>query len=371
MTATEEKPSLEDIRCVRSDLTEPSEAEREIWSKGKTFQISAQKPVIRGSKATGVAVGTFTTATTPPLPCLRNTSSLTSLMPNKIQIEALAKTYSPYFFLHPKDPYFPSSVGWYFTNGAFLRKKDDPAEKQITVTGSNLPQGGGDDGEYWIDVPSSGTAREKTLKGDLASAEIYLHVKPSLGGTHTDLVYWVFFPFNGPARAKLGLSTIDLKPIGQHVADWEHVTVRISNFSGDLKQFYFSQHNKGQWVEKSALEFHNGNNPVVYVSLNGHALYPKAALVMQGTSAAGLRNDTATGGAELAGSEKWVLVAADHLEGVAPPPWLEYRRPWGPKVTYWTDGSLRKVAGFLPNEVFGEEGPTGPRGRGSWEGDER
>ena len=51
-----------------------------------------------------------------------------------------------------------------------------------------------------------------------ASAELYAHVKPAMGGTCTDVAMWVFCPFNGPARFKLGPITIPLGKTGQHTA---------------------------------------------------------------------------------------------------------------------------------------------------------
>ncbi|KAK1373834.1 hypothetical protein POM88_030027 [Heracleum sosnowskyi] len=55
----------------------------------------------------------------------------------------------------------------------------------------------------------------------------------------------------------------------------------------------FSEHSKGQWVSAPQLEFENGNKPVTYSSLNGHAFYPKPGLVLQGSGGIGIRNDTA------------------------------------------------------------------------------
>lgn len=51
-----------------------------------------------------------------------------------------------------------------------------------------------------------------------------MHVKPMFGGTFTDLAFWVFYPFNGPATAKLlFLKRIPLGKIGQHEGDLEHI----------------------------------------------------------------------------------------------------------------------------------------------------
>ncbi|MCD9643613.1 hypothetical protein HAX54_031216 [Datura stramonium] len=100
----------------------------------------------------------------------------------------------------------------------------------------------------------------------------------------------------------------------------EHVTLRISSFNGELQGVYFSEHGGGIWV--SALET----------------------------------------------------------------PWLNYAREWGPKISYDISKELKKVERFmigklknaiekivrgLPNEVLGEEGPTGPKFKDMWSGDER
>ena len=101
-----------------------------------------------------------------------------------------------------------------------------------------------------------------------------------IGGTFTDITIWIFFPFNGPATAKVGIIDIPFRKIGEHVGDWEHITLRISNFTGELWKVYFAQHSKGEWIDASSLEFEKGNKVVAYSSLNGHASYSKPGLVI-------------------------------------------------------------------------------------------
>ena len=70
-------------------------------------------------------------------------------------------------------------------------------------------------------------------------------------------------------------------------------TLRISNFSGKLQRMYLSQHSKGSWIDAPEIEFKSGGNiPVAYASLNGHAMYAKPGLVLQGRGDVGIRNDT-------------------------------------------------------------------------------
>ncbi|XP_008235570.1 PREDICTED: uncharacterized protein LOC103334389 [Prunus mume] len=398
VTSSPEKPSLDQIRCVRSDLTDHCEADSWIWGPGTAgdangFNVFSLRPSNRGTQAIGVPAGTFVAlnglpSSTITIACLKNTLSLSNshiYMPNLTQIKALLEVYSPLIYLHPDEVYLPSSVGWFFSNGALLYKKQGDAVA-IEPTGSNLPQGGSNDGSYWLDLPVDKSASERVKKGDLLHYQVYLHIKPMMGSTFTDIAIWVFYPFNGPATAKVEFFNISLGKIGEHVGDWEHMTLRVSNFTGELWRVFFSQHSGGTWVDASQLEFENGNKAVGYASLHGHALYPKAGLVLQGSGGIGIRNDTAKSKKVLDTGQSSLLVSAEYLgSAVTEPPWLNYSRKWGPNISYDIADEIKKVEKLLPgklksafdkfvkslpNEVLGEEGPTGPKMKNSWTGDE-
>ncbi|KAI8530721.1 hypothetical protein RHMOL_Rhmol11G0081600 [Rhododendron molle] len=399
VTTSPDKPSLEKIRCVRSDLTDQPETTNWIWGPGtesnsNDFNVYSFQPSNRGTKEPGVSLGTFlaqniasSTSSSLSLACLKNNKFDLSSMPNLDQIKELFQAYSPLIYLHPKETYLPSSVTWYFNNGALLYKKGEESNPvPIEPNGSNLPQGGSNDGAYWLDLPMDDNAKERVRKGDLQSSEAYIHVKPVYGGTYTDIAIWIFYPFNGPSTAKLELLDIPLGKVGEHVGDWEHLTLRISNFNGMLHKMYFSQHSRGKWVDASLLEFYKGNKPVAYSSLNGHALYAKPGLVLQGSGGIGIRNDTDKSDKVMDTGERYSVVAAEYLGSeIVEPPWLDYAREWGPKVTYELRVEVQKVEGLLtaglkstfeslvkilPNEVYGEEGPTGPKMKKNWYGDE-
>ena len=146
--------------------------------------------------------------------------------------------------MFPTKIYLPSSVSWFFENGALLCKRGVQIPKFIMVDGSNLPPGGSHDGKYWLDFPKGGHSKEVKL-GKVEIAEVYVHVKPSLGGTITDIAMWVFCPFNGPATAKVGMLNLPLGRIGEHICDWENFTLQIRKFFGELCRIYFSQHSGG------------------------------------------------------------------------------------------------------------------------------
>jgi len=146
--------------------------------------------------------------------------------------------------------------------------------------GSNLPQGGSDDNAYWLDVPPDSDARDNLERGDLAKAKVYVHVKPMFGATFTDIVIWIYYPFNGPATIKFKFLNIKFDHLGEHTGDWEHVTLRVNNFNGELKSIYFSEHSGGKWVDATDIEFQDRNKAAVYASRYGHAFYSKPGLVL-------------------------------------------------------------------------------------------
>ncbi len=100
-----------------------------------------------------------------------------------------------------------------------------------------------------------------------------------------------------------------------------------------------------------------------------------------------LRNDTADGGRTFDSAARYVIVSADYLGADAPkePRWLSYPNRWGQRIVYPAgrlDEMLRSLGvgawllapittwlvRALPGEVKEEEGPTGPKQKGSWNG---
>uniref|UniRef100_A0A803KPV1 Uncharacterized protein n=1 Tax=Chenopodium quinoa TaxID=63459 RepID=A0A803KPV1_CHEQI len=153
VTSTPEKPPLEKVRCVRSDFTTLCEPDDWVWGKtggvdSDEFNIFESRPVRKGKQASAVSAGTFlaksgggTTVETPLLVCLKYALKNNTYMPNLQQLEALIKTYAPKVYIHPKEEYLPSSVDWFFQNGALLYKKGDESNPvPIDPSGSNLPK---------------------------------------------------------------------------------------------------------------------------------------------------------------------------------------------------------------------------------------
>ncbi|XWS47039.1 hypothetical protein CRYUN_Cryun14cG0119100 [Craigia yunnanensis] len=400
VTNSSKKPKLDKVRCVRADLTDRCENDQVILNSSTRFsefpfQVWSTRPSHRGMLGRGVSVGTFSCNSywmpgqELPITCLKNLDPSLHAMPNCDQIHALINHYGPTVFFHPDEIYLPSSVSWFFENDALLFKKGDLVGESIDVGGTNLPSGGRNDGEFWIDLPS-GDQRNSIKLGNLGSAKLYVHVKPAFGGTFTDIAMWIFCPFNGPATLKVGIMSIALSKIGQHVGDWEHFTLRICNFTGELWSIYFSQHSGGVWVNAYDLEYIQGNKAIVYSSKSGHASFPHPGTYIQGSAklGIGIRNDAASSNFYVDSSTHYAVVAAEYLgdEVVAEPGWLQFMREWGPTTVYDSRAELDKIINILPVklrysvenifyklpvELYGEEGPTGPKEKNNWVGDER
>lgn len=399
VTDKPEKPKLDEMCCVRADLTDKCEPYRVIFAVASripelSFQLWSSRPCDRGMLGKGVSVGTFLCSSglsngeENPIACLKNLNAALLSMPDLQQIHGLINHYGPTVFFHPEEIYLPSSVDWFFSNGALLYIKGMCTGERIDATGSNLPHGGSNDGQFWIDLPSD-DRREFVKRGDLKSAKLYVHVKPALGGTFTDIAMWIFCPFNGPATLKVGIKNIPLSKIGEHVGDWEHFTLRICNFAGELYSIYFSQHSGGEWMDACDLDYIDGNKTIVYSSKSGHASYPRPGTYIQGSSKLGLgiRNDAVRSNLYVDSSIHYEVVAAEYLENViAEPNWLQFMRKWGPKIIYNSKTELDKVINALPRmlqysmrdlinklpvELYGEEGPTGPKEKNNWIHDER
>ena len=325
VTNTEEEPSASEVTCVRTDLTDTLAVDTKFFSTSGPeipfpFTIWSTRPAVRGVSAPGVNVGSFFCARSEepenplPIACLKNLGFKLDYMPTMAQVEAIQGFFGPTVVFHPAEEFLPSSVAWCFDAGAMLHSKDSSIPPvRIKSDGSNLPQGSTNDGAFWIDLPEDET-RDSVKKGKLETAKVHIHVKPLYGATYTDLQSWLYYPFNGPSTAKVKNMNIPLGRLGEHVSDWEHYTLRVSNFTGEMEAIYFSQHSKGQWVKIWDLEFNANNKAFVYVAKSGHPCYPHQGDHLQGDEkrGLGLRNDTALSTILLDSSEKFQVCMDGH-----------------------------------------------------------
>ncbi|KAL2530144.1 Plant protein of unknown function [Forsythia ovata] len=93
-------------------------------------------------------------------------------MRNLDQIQAIIRRYGPTVLFHPREAYLPSSVSWFFKNGALLYRKGDSVSLAFDSECFNLPREGTNDREYWIDLPTDGR-NERVKHGNLENTELY------------------------------------------------------------------------------------------------------------------------------------------------------------------------------------------------------
>nr|POF15059.1 hypothetical protein CFP56_45279 [Quercus suber] len=267
VTNSTQKPSPDKIRCVKAELTEQCEHYKWIWG-AKGFNVYTTRPSNRGTQAMGVHLGSFVAQVggiMSDIACLKNSKFDLFAMPTLDQLKPLIDAYALWVYFHPDEKYRPATVEWFFENEGLLYKKGDEANPvTILPDGSNLPQGGSDDNAYWLDVPPDSDARDKLEREDFAKAKVYVHVKPMFGATFTDIVIWMYYPFNGPATIKFRIFNIKFDHLGEHTGDWEHVTLRVNNFNGELQSIYLFEHRGGKWVDATDIEFQDHNKAAVY-----------------------------------------------------------------------------------------------------------
>ncbi|GJW41969.1 vacuolar protein sorting-associated protein 62, partial [Tanacetum coccineum] len=278
------------------------------------------------------------------------------------QIKAMINAYAPLIYFHPDEEYFPSSVSWFFKSGAQIV---DPKPHMITNDGDNLPRNGQLDGAF-LDLPSDQAIQNKVKKGSLTDAVAYIHAKPGVTGTYTDIIIWLYYPFNGAAKLQVGPFTVPLGKAGEHVSDWEHMRLRIDNVSGKLTSVYLTQHEKGKWIQANEFEYINGR-PVV--NKDEAAKSDRVFDI-------------------LASPSSYEIVSLDYgADNIAPPPWLDYTGRWGPTINvYWKEEAkmaikllpipfyvkmiAKGIVSKLPDELFSQQLPPGPKMIPSWNGDE-
>ncbi|KAH0551500.1 hypothetical protein GP486_007285 [Trichoglossum hirsutum] len=271
----------------------------------------------------------------------------------RAEIEAAIQKFGPILKIHPNEIYKPCSIEWYLTHCTLIDA--NTGAKIAQPTANQLPQGPGGDKRYSFDVLPA------AKPGNLSTAKAYVHVFWEQGMTVTDLQFWIFSAYNGPATAHVvGLAfdkpvhngDPDLAPLGEHWADWEYVTLRIDNKTKDLIGIGLSQHGTGHWstsVEIPTTFKFQSTHAIVYASLNGHANYPSPGpnymqyhkfpkpLAIPAGLEFSLHNDTADGGDTLDCSKSYQVVSADFLDGTSDAypvvPWVKYRYRWGPEGT--------------------------------------
>ena len=270
--------------------------------------------------------------------------------------------HAPVIRFHPDEPYFPSSVEWYLARSLLI----DGATGAVVAchpAATALPKGPAAPDQlqrYWLtlDPELAGPALEPELappddprRGDLAGARAYVRALHDPAKGHTDLQFWMFYPYDGPGLVRLrprflsALRTdqmLSLWPAGMHEADWELAVIRIDHASLEPSAAFLSQHRNGDQhlgaEAIAALDHELGGRIQLYASLFGHATYahPQSRKLVHFKRSLGLVGielgliDQVEAGAEWdLGRNHEVISTSWHDPEFAEAPWLDFAWRWG------------------------------------------
>ncbi len=412
------KPSVNEVVCIHESLTVPAISGNPIWlDKGTGAHRDVGTWRINHKNAEGIDANTFYAVSSHSVPgsdpawhCI-NAANVD--MPHGLSVDELNDAihkYAPILHLHPDEAYLPTSVEYFAQNASVLEKATGTTKTPADLNA--LPQGEANKDKFQL-ILNNTNARS----GDFNQAKSYVHAK-LVDELYTDIQFWFFYAYNGHGTFRLKTlafgqtlwaSNTSAEPIGEHEGDWEHVTIRISNFSHQPEAMYLSQHGGGVWKSWSELSF-SGTQPNIYSSINGHASYsgigsnytehhkiPNSNWSPQAIEFF-LVNETKEGGKALNCGQKYQIVNADYLGSSAPeqPSWVNFWGRWGKsKKASFTAGEIAKiilknapqliatlgptvtalvgvlVPLILPHiDVEDQDGPSAPISKGNWNGKE-
>ncbi|WP_162341863.1 Vps62-related protein [Paenibacillus paridis] len=262
----------------------------------------------------------------------------------------LLETFAPKIWFAQGEAYFPSSVE--FTFPYVDRYLNPNSGKYEFKTKTTLDP-------YTLKLPY--------FSGDLANAPIYAFwVEKEYN--NVDMVYFQFTPYD------LGKNVLGTE-VGDHVGDWERVTVRLAKFvdhnTNYLKpvQVFYGSHSFGttyNWDEVTKL---NQTHPVAYSAFGSHGMWKdQGTHVYQELVVTQLTDVTNQGTAwdtwnNIQAFQYYPNLATGHGLGNAWPSWLDkdYTNP--------NSGSVYRFGNPAQGTFFGQplfaDGPTGPQEKGA------
>jgi hypothetical protein len=163
------------------------------------------------------------------------------------EIRSIITKHAPKVYFTLNEIWWPSSVNWHldrctreFRNGKWSLKSKQPVQNYEYLHPYYLGQ------------------------SDLNQVPIYAYYIEK-GTDLIDIAYYIFYPFNA------GKDVLNTK-FGNHVGDWEHITVRISN--NTPSQLYWSAHDFGAAVSfTDGVEKYKDTHPIVYAARGSHGLW--------------------------------------------------------------------------------------------------
>lgn len=170
---------------------------------------------------------------------------------NKVE---LLRTYAPRIWWAEGEEYFASTIETAMEN----------MSRVMTDNGYS----------YIIEDLDSPSYKCDYLYGSLTDCKCYAFATEKSGG-YLDLSYYVFTPYN-KAKEVVGFQ------FGNHIGDWEHVTVRLMKYEESSHTYYrpiivdYSAHNFKNYASWDEVEKIDETHPIAYTALGSHGMWQKA-----------------------------------------------------------------------------------------------
>ncbi|HEV8582174.1 MAG TPA: Vps62-related protein [Thermoanaerobaculia bacterium] len=239
-----------------------------------------------------------------------------------------------------KDDYMPSSIDWFLERSTLL-DHEDSSVRIVAPTRADLAANPQETRYLKADDDS-------VYLGDPKTAAMYAHIRKATPPTPADLdwidiQYWFFYPFSGPIGGPYPLSLG-----GAHQGDWEHVTVRVSDWRSSgtsvVEAVFFAAHRRfeGRWLvlrssspkpDRFALE--NGTHPFVFSAWHSHASYESKGLHKRSVGHYFFVNDYCSGGHRWGPDAAYEILQIDDDvyqagdDRIPPPGWAAFTGRWG------------------------------------------
>ncbi|MCI5162480.1 MAG: DUF946 domain-containing protein [Candidatus Electrothrix sp. AX5] len=279
----------------------------------------------------------------------------------KEEIDKTVSWWAPVIKFHSQEEFYPSSVKFALDHfyQVKMSKYDDgkPPSQQFQLNEPtrliSMEQEGA---EQPTDDPIIRGQKDLIIKKGVPIYAFWIKKK-----TYVDIAYFVFYPYNLGKKINIGVTNIRL---GNHVGDWEHITIRMipdhpgfqgkrmnPNPSGLVpSQIYFSSHADGTLKNWNDVLKSDEQNVIAYAADGSHGFWPSSGKHTY-NSTPELSDYTDDGG--LAWETKHFVESFSFTIATpdAPLPW------WLTDIKRWGNGRRgTAIAGQSPRE----EGPTGP-----------
>ncbi|KAH8834721.1 hypothetical protein DL96DRAFT_1549451 [Flagelloscypha sp. PMI_526] len=189
--------------------------------------------------------------------------------PSATDCAALAKKYAPQWRFHSSETYFPSSIEFFLSNVDLVDASNNTVQADPTVQTLNDPADQGLGLYLATDIDANKAGWLQGQNPMTTPSSVYTFAAPKDNGV-VDLYYWLFTPFNA------GKDVSPVGRVGDHVGDWERMTVRTVN--GVATQVEYHAHSDTASVVpwNLAPKFDSGKRPVGYIAAGSHGIWQDA-----------------------------------------------------------------------------------------------